>query len=278
VLNCLGISLTYPGRAERGKAPAPALSNASCAIVPGAITVLVGPNGAGKSTLLRVLAGVRRPDAGRVELAGRDLSALTARDRARAIALVAQQPSVAFDFDARRVIAFGAEGAGRPARGVDLAIERFDLGPIAGSPFGVLSVGQRQRVSLARAWAQLDTDAPGYLLADEPVSAMDPAFGVRALQAMRDLADRGAGVALVLHDLTAAARVADRAVLIDARGRTIAEGDAAAVLTAQALSDLYGTPIVRADPPGVGPVLIAAEPSPGQANRSAPRPPSPGPV
>lgn len=257
VLTCHDISLTYPGpRPSR-----PALSGVACSITPGAITVLVGPNGAGKSTLLRVLSGVRRPDAGRVELDGRDLNALTARDRARSVALVAQQPTVAFDFDARRVIAFGAEGAGRPARAIDRAIERFDLGPIAGSPFGALSVGQRQRVSLARAWAQLDHDAPGVLLADEPVSAMDPSFAVRALDAMRELADRGAGVALVLHDLSAAARLADRAVLLNACGRLVTEGNAASVLTAEAMTSLYATPIVRADPPGVGPVLIARTPA-----------------
>lgn len=261
MLTCRGISLTYPGRGPRREPPRPALRDAACSIVPGAITVLVGPNGAGKSTLLRVLSGVRRPDAGAVELDARDLGSLGARERARSIALVAQQPSVAFDFDARRVIAFGAEGAGRPARAVDRAVERFELAPIADAPFGALSVGQRQRVSLARAWAQLDPDTPGVLLADEPISAMDPAFAVRALEALRELADRGAGVALVLHDLSAAARVADRAVLLDARGRTIAEGDAGAVLTAEALSDLYATPILRADPPGLGPVLVARCPA-----------------
>tara|TARA_R110000782_G_scaffold45706_10_gene101354 strand:+ start:4982 stop:5761 length:780 start_codon:yes stop_codon:yes gene_type:complete len=251
VLACRDIAVTYPG----GRV---ALRDAACELPPGAITALVGPNGAGKSTLLRVLAGVRRPNAGSVTLDGRPLSELSARARARRVALVAQQPSVAFDFDARRVIAFGADGAGRGPAATDRAVERFDLGALASVPFGALSVGQRQRVSLARAFAQLDGCASGCLLADEPVSAMDPAFAVQALDALRAMADRGCAVGIVLHDLTAAARVADRAVLIEPAGRTVAEGDAANVLTGPALSALFGTGVVRSEIPGIGPVVATA--------------------
>lgn len=259
MLSCDDVLVTYPG--PRGGRTA--LNGASCALRPGAVTVIVGPNGAGKSTLLRVLAGVRRPDRGVVTLDGHPVAALSARARARRIALVAQQPAVAFDFDARRVIAFGAEGAGRPPAAVDRAIERFGLEGLAPAPFGALSVGQRQRVSIARAWAQLDADAPAFLLADEPVSAMDPAHAVRTMAEFRGMAGRGVGVGLVLHDLSLAARAADHAVLLDAGGRVAAQGPADAVLTEHALSALFDTPIVRGDLPGVGPVLAA---------RSAPPP------
>jgi iron complex transport system ATP-binding protein len=274
VLQAADISVTY--RHARGRLPA--LDGASCAIRAGSVTAIVGPNGAGKSTLLRVLAGVRRPDAGRVLLDAEPLGRLTARERARRIALVAQQPSVAFDFDARRVIGFGAEGAGRPRAAAHEAIERFGLGDIAGQGFGSLSVGQRQRVSMARAWAQLrggaDHDRPGVLLADEPVSAMDPAFAVRALGAARDLADAGCAVALVLHDLSIAARVADFAVLLETGGRVRAEGPADRVLTAAELTDLFGTPIVRANLPGVGPTLTTGAPAGGPGERDAAASPS----
>lgn len=259
MLSCDDVLVTYPG--PRGGRTA--LNGASCALRPGAVTVIVGPNGAGKSTLLRVLAGVRRPDRGVVTLDGHPVAALSARARARRIALVAQQPAVAFDFDARRVIAFGAEGAGRPPAAVDRAIERFGLEGLAPAPFGALSVGQRQRVSIARAWAQLDADAPAFLLADEPVSAMDPAHAVRTMAEFRGMAGRGVGVGLVLHDLSLAARAADHVVLLDAGGRVAAQGPADAVLTEHALSALFDTPIVRGDLPGVGPVLAA---------RSAPPP------
>jgi iron complex transport system ATP-binding protein len=259
VLACADIFVTYPGRGG-GRT---ALNGVSCAVTPGAITVFIGPNGAGKSTMLRVLAGVRRPDRGTVSINGTPLQDHSARQRARCIALVSQQTTVAFDFDARRVIAFGAEGAGRPAASVDRAMARFALEGLAATPFGALSVGQRQRVSLARAWAQLDQRDqadPGYLLADEPVSAMDPAHAVRSLAEFRAMADRGLGVGLVLHDLSAAVRVADRAVLLDQTGRVIDQGDADAVLTDSALSGIFGTPIHRAHPPGLGPVLTTGLP------------------
>lgn len=254
MLACRDIFVTYPARGG-GRT---ALNGVSCAIVPGLITVFLGPNGAGKSTLLRVLAGVRRPDRGGVSSGADAVHDMSARRRARCIALVAQQPSVAFDFDARRVVAFGAEGAGRSSASIDRALGCFGLEAIADQPFGALSVGQRQRVSLARAWAQLDRPdraEAGYLLADEPVSAMDPAHAVRSLAEFRAMADRGLGVGLVLHDLSAAVRLADRAVLLDQTGRVIDQGDADAVLTDSALSELFGTPIHRADPPGLGPVL-----------------------
>jgi iron complex transport system ATP-binding protein len=259
VLACHDIFVTYPGRGGRRTA----LNGVSSAVTPGAVTVFVGPNGAGKSTLLRVLAGVRRPDRGAVSINAKPLEDLSARARARRIALVAQQPTVAFDFDARRVVAFGMEGAGRPAASVDRALACFGLESLADTPFGALSVGQRQRVSLARAWAQLDGPdlaEAGYLLADEPVSAMDPAHAVRSLAEFRVMAHRGLGVGLVLHDLSAAARVADRAVLLGRSGRVIDQGDADAVLTDSSLSELFGTPIHRADPPGLGPVLTTGLP------------------
>src|SRR5690606_39210542 len=116
---------------------------------------------------------------------------------------------------------------------------------------------------IARAWAQLDADAPAFLLADEPVSAMDPAHAVRTMAEFRGMAGRGVGVGLVLHDLSLAARAADHAVLLDAGGRVAAQGPADAVLTEHALSALFDTPIVRGDLPGVGTVLAA---------RSAPPP------
>ena len=255
MLACADIFVTYPARGG-GRT---ALNGVSCELPPGEVTVLVGPNGAGKSTLLRVLAGVRAPDRGGVTLDGKPLASLSAPQRARRVALVSQQPSVAFDFDARRIIAFGAEGAGRAASVVEAALERFALAAMANTPFGALSVGQRQRVSLARAWAQLGGDAtdtqPGWLLADEPISAMDPAHAVRTLAEFRSMADRGLGVGLVLHDLSAAVRTADRAVLLDQGGRVVDEGDARSVLTDPALSGLFGTPIRRADAPGIGAVV-----------------------
>jgi len=254
------LTVSYP---DQPRGARPVLEKVCCAIAPGRITAIIGPNGAGKSTLLRALAGVRRADSGGVKLDGQAVGSMRPRDRARRIALAVQQPGVAFGFDARRVIAFGAEGSGARAGATDRAIERFQLAQLADRPFDTLSVGQRQRVSLARAFAQLDVPSEvrsearpdAYLLADEPVSAMDPRYAVAAIGAIRDLARGGIGVAIVLHDLTAAAALADDAILLGAPGTLVAQGPAKEVLTANSLSDLFETPIRRAHAQGIGPVI-----------------------
>ena len=262
-LTARDLTVSYPSQ-PRGSRPA--LVSASCAINPGRITTIIGPNGSGKSTLLRALAGVRPPDAGAAELDGCPVWTMKPRERARRIGLAVQQPGVAFAFDARRVIAFGAEGAGSPPDAVDRAIERFELGAIARQPFDTLSVGQQQRVSLARVFAQLDARPDAYLLADEPASAMDPRHAIVAFRAIRELAQAGVGVGVVLHDLSAAAALADDVILLtpDPTQETIAQGPCDEFLTADRLSALFETPILRAHAPGIGAVI--AHPAPDQPN------------
>lgn len=229
------VVVNYPGRR--------ALDGVTCTLTPGRVTAFIGPNGAGKSSLLRVLSGVLRPDRGQVVLQDRPVAEWSPRERARRVALVAQQPSVAFDFDARRVVSFGAEGTGRGAAAVDRAIDRFGLADLGTIPFGALSVGQRQRVSLARAWAQLDGPDAVCLLADEPLAPMDPAHARVALNAIRELADRGLAVGIVVHDLTTAARFADDAVLLNRQGRLEGFGPVQSVLTAARLTALFASPL-----------------------------------
>ncbi|MEM9374116.1 MAG: ABC transporter ATP-binding protein, partial [Planctomycetota bacterium] len=159
------VTVFYP---KAPRAASPALDGVSCRIVPGQVTAIVGPNGAGKSTLLRALSGVRVPQAGRVLLDDRPLASMRPRDRARRIALAVQQPAAAFGFSARRVISFGAEGAGSGRSAVEHAVGRFGIADIADQPFDALSVGERQRVSLARVFAQLGGRPDVFLLADEP--------------------------------------------------------------------------------------------------------------
>lgn len=249
------ITVTYPAQPRNAS---PALSSATCVLTPGRITAIVGPNGAGKSTLLRALAGVRTPDSGSVELDGVPLADLKPLQRARRVALAVQQPGVAFGFDARRVIAFGAEGAGSPPSAVDRAIQRFELSDLADRPFDTLSVGQQQRVSLARAFAQINGRADSYLLADEPISAMDPRHAINAIRAIRDLAASGVGVGIVLHDLSVAASLADNAVLLAPDAGTARQGPADEILTSETLSCLFQTPMQRSDVPGPGTVILHA--------------------
>jgi iron complex transport system ATP-binding protein len=144
-----------------------------------------------------------------------------------------------------------------------------ELADRAREPFADLSIGQQQRAALARALAQLDQTPekqggnqpetpPRYLIADEPVSAMDPRHALAALSLLRHLAHHAAiGVVVVLHDLTAARALADDAVLLDESGRLAAQGPAAEVLTPAALRPVFGVDFAELTSPDLpAPALI----------------------
>jgi iron complex transport system ATP-binding protein len=289
-ISCSDLSFQYlPGR--------PVLNGVSCAVHPARITALVGPNGAGKSTLLRLMAGLLTPSSGRVTLrtmsvsertsaaargiahhGGQDVAHIAPPDRARHIAYVAQRSSIAFAFSARHVVAMGRHALGSDPAVVEHAIQMLDLGPVADRPFNTLSAGQQQRVSIARAVAQLTDSSstppsrePRFLLADEPLAALDPRHIVQSLDTFRALADRGIGIVLVLHDLTAAGRIADDAILLNCGGTVGASGPAAAVLTPDILGPAYGVRFASLPIPGNPPALIPIAVHPPMASRTPER-------
>jgi len=245
----------------------PVLRDISLTLPTRAVTAIVGPNGAGKSTLLRLMAGLRRPGSGSVQLDGDEVSEISHRARARRIGYLAQRPEIAFAYTVRQFVALGRYAAGVAAGddAVSRALERVDLAGRADDVFGVLSAGQQQRAALARILAQLDGPAPGAaLLADEPLSAMDPRHALATLELFRSMAASGLAVAIVLHDLNLASRSCDHAVVLDSSGRLAATGPAASTLTPEALDPVFevqfrtlGDP---ADP--LARALIAAGPLP----------------
>lgn len=241
----------------------------SCVIAPGALTAIVGPNGAGKSTLVRLLAGLRTPDQGRVAIDDAPLSAMPAPARARRVAFIEQRPDLAFDFSVLKVVSFGAYASGSDCAHIDNALDRFELRPITHKPYGALSVGQQQRVSLARAWVQTGARPDAYLLADEPCSAMDPRHTLQAMHALRELSRSGVGVGVVLHDLSIAARFADRALVLAPDGTLRGEGPADETLTEHVLSDVFELPIARYDLPDAPPVLVARDQACGETPASS---------
>jgi iron complex transport system ATP-binding protein len=210
---------------------------------PGTVTAILGPNGAGKSTLLRLLLGTLRPGRGRITLAGEDVASIDAWRRAGAVAYIGQRAALAGPMTVRRVVELGRHAVGDSSAAVDRAMERAGVTDLAGQTLETLSVGQQQRVGMARVMAQLE-GPPGALgktlLADEPVSAMDPRHSMEALRLLKDLAGEGVAVAVVLHDLTLALRFADSALLLDRDGAQAAAGSVADVLTPAVLEPVYG--------------------------------------
>ncbi len=226
---------------------APVLRSVTASFPASTVTCIVGPNGAGKSTLLRVLGGLLAPGAGRAALDGTPVHALTPLERARRIVHIPQTSRVGFAFSALDIVRMGrytagGEASGDAARG---ALDRVGLLDRADDPFGSLSAGQQQRVTLARALAQFDLPSRGgsrAVLADEQVSAMDPLHARRALDLLGSLAAAGAAVVVVLHDLAAALRHAQRALVLDGGGAVAASGAIGDALTPARLEAVFGVP------------------------------------
>lgn len=224
----------------------------------GQVLALVGPNGAGKSTLLGLLSGDLAPTSGRVLIDGEPLESRSPKQLARMRAVLLQSNQVVFSFTSRQVIEMGRApwiGADEQAddeRLIADAVAVTDVAHLAERKFPTLSGGERARVSLARVLAQ-DT---AIVLLDEPTAALDLRHQEQVLRVARDLAAEGRAVAVVLHDLSLAAAYADEiAVLHD--GRLAARDAPAAVLTAERIEAVYGTPVRIVADPGTGaPVVL----------------------
>ncbi|WP_435770157.1 sulfate/molybdate ABC transporter ATP-binding protein [Nocardioides sp. SYSU DS0651] len=197
----------------------------------GETVALLGPNGAGKSTALAVLAGLLRPDRGRVTVDGRELTGPRrwVPPHARRTALLAQDPLLFPHLTALDNVAFGPRSAGAGRRAARAEAERWlaevDATDLAHRLPRELSGGQAQRVAVARALAA----DPRLLLLDEPMAALDVAVAAALRQLLRRvLADRT--VVLVTHHVLDALLLADRVVVLE-DGRVAEDGPAGTVLT-----------------------------------------------
>jgi iron complex transport system ATP-binding protein len=217
------------------------LDGVSAELEPGRVTAIVGANGAGKSTLLACLAGLRRADTGTVRLGGQDVHALPSKERARRIGVLPQTPEVAWSIDARTLVglgriphhgALGHDTADQQA--IVRAMAVADVQSLAHRDVTTLSGGERTRVLIARVLA----GEPDWILADEPLTGLDPGHQLDLVTVLRQLAQEGRGVVLTLHDLTVAARAADR-ILVMAHGRVLADGPPAEALSSSVLSAAY---------------------------------------
>ena len=176
---------------------------------------LMGPNGAGKSVLVRVLAGLVQPTAGRVTWAG----APPDRRRAPKLGFVFQRPvhlrrSVLANVTYALAVA-GVPKAQRMER-AHAALVRGRIAHLAQAPARVLSGGEQQLLSLARALAT----EPEILILDEPTSALDPAATTAIEELLAEVRAHGVGIVLITHDLGQARRLADEVAFLH-RGRLV---------------------------------------------------------
>lgn len=248
-----GLSLGYGAE--------PVIRELDLEIPQGRTTVLIGANGCGKSTILRALGRQLTPAGGAIEVSGRDLCRIKAREHARSVAFLPQSPLVPEGLTVAELVERGRHphrpwwGSGNKddESAVAEALALTDTAKFADRRVDELSGGQRQRVWVALVLAQ----ATPTLLLDEPCSFLDLAHQMDVLDLVRDLplpagfegggaaggpAEGGGSgrrtVVAVLHELTLAARVADHLVAV-ADGGVVAAGPPDDVITPDTLRRVF---------------------------------------
>jgi putative ABC transport system ATP-binding protein len=216
VIRLDGVTKTYQAGAP------PALADLSLDVAAGEVAAVMGPSGSGKSTLLNLIAGLDRPTAGTITVAGRRIDNLSesglARFRARHIGIIFQFFNLLDDLTVQDNVLLPAQLAGasrRTARArAGQLLERMGIERHRDDYPARLSGGQRQRVAIARALV----NSPALLLADEPTGALDTATGLAIGRLLRELNADGQTLVLVTHDPALAERYAAHTVrLLDGR-------------------------------------------------------------
>jgi iron complex transport system ATP-binding protein len=225
------------------------IAGVSLVLERGQMTAVIGPNGAGKSSLLRILAGELAPSSGRVCYAGTDARLLSPWQLAARRVVMAQTTRLAFPFSALEVVALGIDGLGRrflSSRRQDLisaALEKAEIGHLAERIYQTLSGGEQQRVHFARAltqlWAGDATNDTPVLFLDEPTAHLDMGHQWMLMDEVRNLAANGVAAFVTVHDLNLAAAYADHIVVMS-RGRLVAQGSPAEVLTNELIATIFG--------------------------------------
>ena len=230
----------------------------------GQILAIVGPNGAGKTTLLRCITGDSHYTHGSIEFAGQSLQQWSQQALARSLSVLPQFSLLNFPYTVDEVVALGriphATGVEIDREIVREVMKLMDISYLSGRLYTQVSGGEKQRTHIARVMAQIwrSQDAEHrLLLLDEPTSALDLGHQQQLLSAIRNFADSGVAVVMVVHDINLASKLADQ-ILVLSCGRPVAYGEPKAVLNEALLAQVFGVRIrIMMDPETQKPVLLS---------------------
>jgi iron complex transport system ATP-binding protein len=254
LLRATGVEVALAGRSV--------LRGVALDVWAGEVLGLIGPNGAGKSTFLRAVTGVVPPTGGSIAIDGRPVTDFSRRELACGVAVVQQLPEAPTTMRVAELVLLGrnphlgllSRESNRDYAAVEAAMRRAGCEYLAERTLGTLSGGQRRRAFIARALAQ----EPQLLLLDEPTANLDVQAQCEILELLRTLAADGAGVLIVMHDLTMAAAYCDRLALL-ADGRVLTCGTPNEVVTAATVQEVYGDRVTVIHRNGRGaPIVVPA--------------------
>jgi len=223
-------------------------------LLAGEVLGVIGPNGAGKSSLLKLLSGDISLTAGSIELMGQSLADWALLPRARTLAVLPQLSLLNFPYTVEEVILLGrtphGTGYKRDQQIMQEVMLATDTQGLRGRIYTQLSGGEKQRVQLARVFAQVwrDEDRPRLLLLDEPTTALDLAHQQLIMASIRNLANTGCGVVMVAHDFNLVASVAQQIIAV-AEGRVVASGTPESVLTEEFFARIFGVQVTLSTHP-----------------------------
>lgn len=238
------------------------LDGVDFALGAGELVGLIGPNGSGKTTLLRTLCGLESPLSGQVMLAGDPISQLRAPARARRIGYLPQHAVFHWPLTVINAVTLGRHAGAAslfgssPAEHAIIAGALADAGltAMAERPVNELSGGEAMRVHIARLLA----GGHAALVADEPVTSLDPRYQLELLAILRRQVDAGVGVVLSLHDVSLAFRTCDRIVAMQ-DGTIVASGTPRDIFDAGILERVFNIDFDRVETPS-GMTVVARDP------------------
>lgn len=253
------ISLTSVSAAPWGEE---LLSGIDFQLERGQVLGILGPNGAGKTSLLNVLCGSVHLSSGELRLGDKALTDWPVRARACAQAVLPQQSSLNFPYTVEEVILLGrtphSSGSAVDAQILNETLKATDTDDLRHRIYTQLSGGEKQRVQLARVFAQLwrpqDSDVR-VLLLDEPTSALDLSHQQLIMASIRELAAQGCAVAMVLHDFNLAARYTDLCLVLH-QGQQQVCGTPSDVLTPEMFRRVFDVEVTVTEHPAGGLPLV----------------------
>ncbi len=211
----------------------------------GEILSIVGPNGAGKTTLLKCIVRIVKPERGTILIDGKDASQMKRLDLARCVGYVPQSSPSKFPITVFDAVLMGRRPyiTWKPSKKdlevvADLLMS-MDLEDLALRGFDELSGGEKQKVLLARAFAQ----DPNYLLFDEPTSNLDLRHQMEVMEMISGMVrEKGVAAILAMHDLNLASRFSDRILMLNA-GKIFCNGEPLQVMTVENIRSVYGVEV-----------------------------------